>query len=109
MVTSRKATINSQRDVKFNMWTPAGYVTIHRFCWVLRSFVGDKRDSWKVTVSPRKQWLIISGPNGIVRPLRMDSSVGLFLSDKHWGLEDDTEDLVSIATNGYGVKLCAFI
>ena len=30
-------------------------------------------------------------------------------SNKHRGFEDDTEDLVSIATNGYGVKLCAFI
>ena len=128
MVTSRKATINSQRDIKLDMWTPAGYVTIHHFCWVSRSFAGDKRDSQQVTVSPRIQWSIISGPNGIVRPLRMDSSVGLLLimklsfktlscpssnhtkknlcrsSDKHWGLEDDIEDLVSIATNGYGVK-----
>ena len=23
-----------------------GYVTIHCFCWVSRSFAGDKRDSW---------------------------------------------------------------
>ena len=78
MVTSRKVTINSQR-VKLDMWTPAGYVTIHCFCWVSRSFAGDKRDSQKVTVSPRIQWSIISGPNGIVRPLRIDSLVGLLL------------------------------
>ena len=82
MVTSRKATINSQRDIKLDMWTPAGYVTIRCFCQVSRSFAGDKRDSQKVTVSPRIQWSIISGQNGIVMPLRMDSSVGLLLAMK---------------------------
>ena len=134
MVTSRKATINSQRDIKLDMWTPAGYVTICCFCQVLRSFAGDKRDSQKVTVSPRIQWLIISGPNGIDSKAIENGFFGRSiahnetvlqnpfltileshqknlcrLSNKCWGLEDDTEDLVSIATNGYGVKLCAFV
>ena len=122
-VTSRKATINSQRDLKSEMCTPVGYVTIHRFCRVSRIFAGIIMDTmvdniwakWNNKV-PENGFFSMSFnhdetilQNPLLTILKLHQKNLCRSSDKCWGLKEDAENLVSFATNSYGVKLWAFI